>query len=44
VPSKQTPSTASAALTAADVELLHQSLRDAEKRGALLTELIEALN
>lgn len=44
MPAKQTPSTTSAALRAADVELLHQSLRDAEKRGALLTELIEALN
>lgn len=44
MPSKQTPSTSAAALTSADVELLHQSLRDAERRAALLTELIEALN
>jgi GAF domain-containing protein len=45
MPQKQRPSTSAAgALAAADVELLHQALRDAEKRAALLTELIEALN
>lgn len=44
MPSKQTHSTSAGQLSAADVELLHQSLRDAEKRAALLTELIEALN
>ncbi|MGE3795017.1 MAG: GAF domain-containing protein [Dehalococcoidia bacterium] len=45
MPQKQSSSAAAAAtLAAADVELLHQALRDAEKRAALLTELIEALN
>jgi GAF domain-containing protein len=45
VPQKQSPSAAAAGtLAAADVELLHQALRDAEKRAALLTELIGALN
>ncbi|MFC6239575.1 hypothetical protein ACFQGU_17020, partial [Longivirga aurantiaca] len=33
-----------AALAAADVEILHQALRDAERRGALFGELVEALN
>jgi hypothetical protein len=45
VPQKQSPSAAAAGtLAAADVELLHPALRDAEKRAALLTELIGALN
>lgn len=44
VPTKQSASSAAGPLTASDVELLHESLREAEKRAALLTELIEAMN
>ena len=44
LPRKQSSSASAAALAAADVEILHQALRDAERRGALLNELVEALN
>ncbi|CAB4933268.1 MAG: GAF domain-containing protein [Actinobacteria bacterium] len=44
MPKKQTAGSLAGGLHAADVELLHESLRDAERRAALLTQLIEALN